>query len=195
MPGRQQCRPGIPLSYSYEGVIHLSAPSLFRSRYAAYRVKIRSAQKHYHPATGVLIRDTPEMVAEFAQHNGEFKYQDENGMERTGADIRGHFYDLDADAFEKGWTDEEKDLARTVLLRVCDRFPGDMWVHETPKVAAPWPTYDETHHNKIPVLAVELGLLDESLEYERQNKNRDSVVAALEEKKQQSVAARELTAA
>jgi hypothetical protein len=50
------------------------------------------------------------------------------------------------------------------------------------RAAIPWPTYNETHHNKIPVLAEELGCIDQVLAYERENKNRASVVAAVEER-------------
>jgi hypothetical protein len=178
-----------------KGVIQLSAPSLFRSKYAAYRVKVRSERKVWNAGGTAVIETIPEIVAEFAQHLGEFDYQDETGMPRRGADIRGHFFDLDVAAEVNGWSDEDKELVRKVLLMQCKKTPADVWVHETAKPQIPWPTYDSTHHNKIPVLAEELGLIGEAIAYEAANKNRDSVVAALEERRRVHEAAEELTAA
>lgn len=170
-------------------------PSLFRSRYAAYQVLVRSERKIWDATGSVIIDTVPPLTAEFAKHLGEFDWQDTDGSTRRGADIRGHFFDLDSSAEENGWSDTDKELVRTTLLRLCQQAPGDIWVHESPRATAPWPTYDTTHHNKIPVLAEELGLLDEAISYESQQKNRESVIAALEERKRTAQVAQELTAA
>lgn len=170
-------------------------PSLFRSRYAAYQVLVRSEIKKWDATGSVIIDTIPALTVEFAKHLGEFDYKDDSGATRRGADIRGHFFDLDSAAEENNWSDDDKELVRGTLLRLCKIAPGDIWVHETARAAAPWPTYDQTHHNKIPVLAEELGLLDEAITYESQNKNRESVIAALEERKRTAQVAEELTAA
>lgn len=183
-----------PAPIDPRGVVSLSAPSLFYSPFAAYQVLVRSERKIYTPDGMSIIDVIPPLTAEFARHDGEFDYTDDTGMTRKGAMIRGNFFDLDVAAEENGWSDEDKETVRKVLLRQCQISPEQIRVHEPPKAAAPWPTYDDTHHNKIPVLASELGLLNEAIAYERQNKNRESVVAALEEKKQAAVAVEELTA-
>lgn len=46
--------------------------------------------------------------------------------------------------------------------------------------AAPWSTYDKTHHAKIAKLALELGVVGEALAYEESTKNRSSVISELE---------------
>lgn len=170
-------------------------PSLFGSRAAAYQVLVRSKRDKWDATGSVIIETVPALTAEFAKHLGEFDWTDDSGANRRGAHIVGHFFDLESAAEENNWSDEEKELVRTTLLRLCKLSPGDIWVHETARAAAPWPTYDQTHHNKIPVLAEELGLLDEAITYESQNKNRDSVIAALEERKRTAQVAEELTAA
>lgn len=170
-------------------------PSLFQSKYAAYQVLVRSKRDKWDATGSVIIDTVPALTAEFAKHGAEFEWQDDTGATRKGADIRGHFFDIDAAAEENQWSDEDKELVRTTLLRLCKLAPGDIWVHSVAPAVAPWPTYDSTHHNKIPVLAEELGLLDEAITYESQNKKRDSVIAALEERKQVQKAAAELTAA
>jgi hypothetical protein len=189
-PGLPAWRPGLPTT---KGVVPLT--SLFGSRYAAYRVKIRSERKVWNAAGTAIMEVVPEIVAEFARHGGEFDYQDETGMTRKGAIINGYFFDLDVAADENGWTNEEKEMVRTVLLRQCKKTPADVWVHESPKAVIPWPTYDSTHHNKIPVLAEELGLVAEAIAYEAGNKNRESVIAALEERRRVHEVAAEMTAA
>jgi hypothetical protein len=170
-------------------------PSLFRSRYAAYQLLVRSERKIWDATGSVIIDTVPALTAEFAKHLGEFDWEDDTGATRKGADIRGHFFDLDAAAEENGWSDTDKELVRSALLRMCQIAPGDVWVHEAARIPAPWPTYDTTHHNKIPALAEELGLLDEAIAYESQNKNRESVIGALDERKRTAQVVQELTAA
>ena len=170
-------------------------PSLFRSRFAAYQVLVRSKRDIWDASGSVIIDTVPALTVEFAKHFGEFDYTDDSGATRKGADIRGHFFDLDAAAEENNWSDTDKELVRTALLLLCQKAPGDLWVHETPRANAPWPTYDTTHHNKIPVIAEDTGTIDDAITYESQNKNRDSVIAALEERKRTARVAEELTAA
>ncbi len=160
-------------------------PSQFKSNYKAMRITARHGHKVYHPVTGSELRDqeVKELTADFAVHRGEYSVIDPTtGKEETFADIAGYFYDLDSDAEAKGWTDDEKEMMREHLIFKASELPDMCQIYEHPATLAPWPTYDSTHHNKIPVLAVELGLVGEALAYERENKNRDTVIAALLEK-------------
>lgn len=83
-----------------------------------------------------------------------------------------------------GLTDDERREAEQMVL--ASHFRGQHYalVEEAASVAAaaPWPTYDTTHHNRIPPLAEELGVVEDAIGYERANKNRATVIAALEER-------------
>lgn len=60
----------------------------------------------------------------------------------------------------------------------------DMKIHEAPKINAPWPTYDTTHHNQVPVIASQIGMVAEAIAYEtrgREGGPRESVVKKLAE--------------
>lgn len=80
---------------------------------------------------------------------------------------------------EYGLTDEERVEAEQKLLHDPNYGSAYVLVEEI-EAPKPWPTYDETHHNKIPLLAEELGCIDAVLAYERERKNRASVLAAVE---------------
>jgi hypothetical protein len=75
--------------------------------------------------------------------------------------------------------DSDREAAEQMLLTSTSNGPDYFPVEEV-KATIPWPSYGDTHHNKIAVLAAELGLVDAALAYERENKNRESVIASLE---------------
>lgn len=168
---------------------------IFRSKASAYQVLVRPRVEILHPTMGVVTSVTPELTAEFATHNGEYKYTAPDGSEQYAADIRGHYFDSVQQAAEKGWTDEERELVEQIVLQQCQKTPEYVWVHEVPKPVAPWPKYDTTHHNQIPVLADQLGLVAEALAYEQATKKRDSVIEKLNEIQAAASEADALTAA
>lgn len=154
---------------------------IFRSRATAFQVLVRPEKKIY--ANDVEVDRIQPLTAEFAVHGPEFQWLEGEGADGAmHTNIRGHFFDSVQQAEEKGWTEEERGLVETVVLNVCKQQPGEVWLYSAPKVEPPWPTYDSTHHFKIPGLAEELGLLGAALVYEQQEKNREGVVKALEEK-------------
>jgi hypothetical protein len=117
----------------------------------------------------------------------EFKMEDVHGFggdQFSGAQIRGGVFDSDVAAKALGWTPDEKKLVEDRLVETSQhpQFRGDVWVYEPPKLVAPWPTYDDMHHNTIPERAEEMGLVQEALIYEQRTKKRDSVLAKLREK-------------
>lgn len=152
----------------------------YGSKFRAFRQNIRSETKTYHPTMGVVLETIPEMVAEFGVHRPEVEVETDAGVERYG-DISGFFYDLDADAAAKGWTDEEKQLAQGVLDSVCDSWPEAIWRIEAKAPEAPWATYDALAEEKVAVLAYELQLVPQALAYEQATSNRAAVVEALQE--------------
>lgn len=166
----------------------------YGSKFKAFRVNIRPEVKTYHPTMGVVLSTVPEMVAEFAVHRPEVEVETDAGMERYG-DISGHFYDLDADAEAKNWTDEEYQIALARLDSLCETWPEAIWRLEPVAPTAPWATYDQADPNRIAVFAGELGLVNEALIYEKATQNRKQVVTALQKLAQAAAVEDELTAA
>ncbi len=153
---------------------------VFRSKTSAHQEVCRP-YKAVRAMDGTIVDEVRELLAEFAYHGGEYTYVNIDGAEDVAADIRGHFFDLDAQAEQKGWSDEEKEIVARHMIRMCQRFPGgDFSLYSKPKLPAPWPRYDETHHAKIADLAEQLGLVAEALAYEKENKKRSSVISDLE---------------
>ena len=81
------------------------------------------------------------------------------------------------------WTPEDKEYVARIMERdlVDPRF-RDAWQHQAPKIHPPWPTYDETHHNQVPVIAKATGQVAEALAYEERGRPdgpRESVVKKL----------------
>lgn len=81
-------------------------------------------------------------------------------------------------------TDEEREQAEQMVLTSYHHGREYIQLDEAlvDGPAAPWHTYDSTHHSKIATIAEELRCVAEALAYERANKNRPSVVSALEER-------------
>lgn len=125
---------------------------------------------------------------DFALHyfpESEFKgrWMEADGVTLEPLDGRIGVYDTVEEQARQGWDDETVKKVEAFMLAKpnygLDFTRVEKIVAEAGK---PWPSYDETHHFKIPALAAELGLLSEALAWEQANKNRDSVVSALEEK-------------
>ena len=74
---------------------------------------------------------------------------------------------VEDEARNKEWTDEDKEyISRTLDRFLNDRAFNEMWVHEKPKPALPWPKFNETHHKQVPVIAAATGTVAEALAYE-----------------------------
>lgn len=183
---------------------------LFLSKAPGYVLHMRDATFHTFP-NGEREQDRPALVADFGagltrsvslvNADGE-RVEDQSilgtdALQRMDfADLRGGAFSLDdaADAYD--WTDEEKEWAARQLIRRSENPAfNDFKLYEPPTPSAPWPTYDDTHHNKIAVLADELGLVVEAVHYERANKNRQSVIDQLNEKLADKQVEAELTVA
>lgn len=76
---------------------------------------------------------------------------------------------------------ELESVERQLERQLRDPSFRDAWVHEMPKPAKPWPTYDETHHNQIPTIAQATGQVESALTYETRGREpRESVVKKLQ---------------
>lgn len=137
----------------------------------------------YTPDGAGIVRDEiPALIAEFGVFGAEFNYEDPmTGVRETGSEFRGGYFNLDEQAAEKGWDDGEKEIVARHMLQMLSKPYAQFTLHEQLKAPAPWPTYDETHHNKVVELATALGFVGEALLYEEQNKKRPSVVEGLRE--------------
>jgi hypothetical protein len=81
---------------------------------------------------------------------------------------------------EHSLTDEDREQSEQMLLTSAHYGIEFIQIQEV-KAAKPWPSYDDTHHNKIAALASELGLVAETLAYEQEReKPRPSVIEQLE---------------
>ena len=82
------------------------------------------------------------------------------------------------------WTPEDTEYAaRHIESMLNDPTEREMWIHQPPVVQPPWPTYNETHHKQIHVVAKSIGLVGEALTYEtrgREEGPRPEVVKNLE---------------
>jgi hypothetical protein len=98
-------------------------------------------------------------------------------------DFDRYLCELDVLSREQEWTDEDKVyVGKGIEAQFNNPTFRDFWIHEAPKVPPPWPTYNETHHNQIPVIAQSIGLVAEALRYEqlgREGGPRASVVEKL----------------
>lgn len=191
---------------------------IFLSKYTGYILGLWAEKYHVYPDGTREMIEAPG-AADFMEGGGavlassEFTPVDDDGkpitssdvigMENYGsmsnvrADIRGGVFVLDYVADQKGWTQEQKEIAARKLLRVAlDPNQADITLYEAPVPTAPWPTYDKlTNYLEIAKLAETLGLLHEALAYEKYNKKRDGVIKALEERIAEREAEDSLTAA
>jgi hypothetical protein len=96
---------------------------------------------------------------------------------------QGGFFDLDSAAEQLGWNEDEKGLVERELDRQCQLRPGSVQSvdYVTAPAELPWPTYDaEDDPDRIYAQAVPLGLAGKTLAYERENRRRPDLIAALE---------------
>lgn len=157
--------------------------ALFRSPHKGFVQKVRSSAAKYHPITGVEIDRIPSLRAEFGIFGAEQSFVNpETGEHSTAADIRGGFFDSAEAQKTHGWSDDERETVDTVLRRICRERPD--YVQEVVAVHVPaplpWATYGQSDAVEAAEFAVKLGLVPETLRFERENLNRPVVIEALE---------------
>ncbi len=93
--------------------------------------------------------------------------------------------ELDVMARNQEWGEGERAAVDGQLSRqLADPQFRDAWVHEAPKPAKPWPSYDETHHNQVAGIAQATGTVESAITYEtrgREGGPRESVLRKLQE--------------
>jgi hypothetical protein len=157
--------------------------ALYKSAYSAFMVLVRSEAVMFHPATGVEINRVPPLTAEFGEHGGTFNAENPlTGQMEEHAIINGHFFDSESAQEMLGWTDEERESVEMAIEKISQREPYLVAKVELTEAPArkPWPTYDELNAESVLSFANALGLLDEALAYEQENKARKTLIAQLE---------------
>lgn len=152
----------------------------YRTKHSAYQFIVQGPDPIRHPVSGDVIGFKKEIIAEAAIHRGEQIVKGPSGEDIKVADIAGHYINLDEQAVEKQWTDDEIERVEMALDLECSRQPGLIQLIADPVFTAPWPMYDDTHHKQIPTLAQSIGMVAEALAYELQNKQRPEVCEKLE---------------
>jgi len=161
---------------------------VFFSKILGYQQIIDRDHTYHRYPDGTMEIAKPQKVADFIAPgvSGSFSRggDHEEGVPDIIHDVAGGVFSLDEAAERLGWDADDKETAARVLLKlVADpRFQDFDLAPEPAPPTAPWKTYDDTHHSKIPALAEELDMVAEAIAYERFNKNRDGVVKALQEK-------------
>jgi hypothetical protein len=149
----------------------------------------------YHPTNGRVLGTTPGINAEFF-HGGAASWAIEQALSNPafrgawgglpdGVDYRAYVstFDTDTEAERLGWDDDTKEYVEQFLLSYQDYGRSYILAVPPQEVAdLPWPTFNETHHARIVIVAKEIGAdLVKALEYERTHKARPFVIEALEQ--------------
>lgn len=155
---------------------------LFYSPHAGYQLLVKPQYDRRHPTTGDIIETDQAIWVQFGKFGEVQTFMNpETGETHTGAQILGHYYDTDAEAVEKGWDQETHDLVVRRLRDAVRREPYRLQeiARDPVKAAPPWPTYDDCAAAEAVSLAKTLGLEAETVAYERENKNRPTVIDGL----------------
>lgn len=128
------------------------------------------SEKRVYAVDGTVIDVIPALWAEFGTFGEEYAYETVDGGTDYAADIRGGFFDLDAQAEQKGWGDEEKEIVARHMIRLVEQRKASFSLYSKPPIPKPWPTIDTTHAKQVPGLAEQLGLSVEALAWVEENK-------------------------
>lgn len=159
--------------------------NLYKSRHAGLSVKIRSEVTRRHPSTGDVIGVTAGVWANFGEPTGLARVNNPlTGQTEMVETFRGGYFNLDAVADDQGWDDDLRERAKYVLDKLCVDQPDKCQRVDyiVPPAEKPWPTYDEQDAAAIVEMAAMAGLTQKAIAYERENENREDLIALLEGK-------------
>ena len=168
----------------------------FIAKFGKYAVQVRPQVVEAYATGGVKIVQT-QLKAEFSIHiatpeeralarqmwtfNGF--YQEEDWVTIVEPDYRISAFDSILAQAELGWTDEEREQVEQTLTEIARKIPGDVIRVEQKRAVPPWPTYDHfpgTRADLLKKIADDGFDLAQVLVYERENQNRDEIVAFME---------------
>lgn len=131
---------------------------------------------------GLMQSDVDFALSHFPERDFTGRWLDADGVTQQPIAERIGVYDTEAAQEAEDWPDALREHVEQWMLKRPNYGTDFVQVVKQP-ASKPWPSYDDTHHSKIAILASELGLVDEALAYEQDNKGREGVLKALEEKK------------
>lgn len=157
---------------------------LFKSKFAAEVVFVRSRIEVPHPTLPKILNTIPALRADFAIHGAEQTIDGPEGQPIRVGDIRGHYFDSVAAQELNGWTDDERDEVERALLAFAKRQPERIQLVSEPKIGEPLPNYKKLSAKRVIALASELGVVGECLAYEKQEPDlrRPDALEPLEKK-------------
>lgn len=130
----------------------------------------------------LLSQEERQLAVSSFYFNGSYQEQDEVTM--VPPDYRIGLFDSRVAQRDNGWSDEERTLVETKLLKLASDTPSDLLVVIEARAEAPWPRYDVFDGTLTDLMnkIVEDGYtLEAVLVYERENQNRPEIVEALEQ--------------
>ena len=160
----------------------------YLSRAQAFKKTVKKAEQQLiQGANGPTIHQTEAPLIAFFRQGGATpaevelaleRFQFRGLSERENPARRISVYDTDEEAATHGWTPELKAQVENML----DRGQGaDYFKVEVPRLAKPWPKYDEIPADLLANTASVIGIdLDYVLAYERENGNRPEAIEVLE---------------
>lgn len=172
---------------------------LFVSKYREYSLGVDSTRAVPNQFTGESVVHQKGIVANFKwagrglepwaleQANDRFQFtglgHNEDPLKRIS------FFDTDAEAATGAWDEAArlKDVTRDEIhahvVDVMRKRQNDAYFEVVrPSLAAPWPNYDKVQNAKaLAGMVSELGIdVGYAINYERENENREEVIAAFE---------------
>ena len=133
---------------------------------------------------GLMQNDVDFALSHFNEKEFTGRWLDADGVTQQPIAERIGVYDTEVAQKAEGWPDALREHVEQWILNKPNYGIDFVQVAKIP-ATKPWPNYDEAHHFKIASLAEDLGLLEEALAYEEENKAREGVLKALREKLEQ----------
>ena len=157
---------------------------LYISPFKNFRQKVTEGIPERHPVTADIIGwKVQPLAANFGRLGDEQAvFNPLTGEMVMVADITTGVYDTEVAQATNHWTDDERMMVERKLDEVAEKIPAYVRKLTPVHVAAPppWQTFDSTAPTRVTAIATELDLIPEALRYERENLDRDTVVAELE---------------
>jgi len=162
---------------------------LFVSKYREYSLVVRRTVAIPHHLTGERVYQQRGITADFKwAGRGLPEWAKQQALEHFKFTGLGHnedpmqrlsFYDTDAEAVVHGWDAETKSEVEELM----QKKQNDAYFEaQRPRLTPPWPNYDKVKNVKaLASMVADLGIdVSYAIEYERENANREEVIAAFE---------------
>jgi hypothetical protein len=130
---------------------------------------------------GLMQSDIDFALSHFKEGDFTGRWLDADGVTPQPLAERIGVYDTEVAQEAEGWPDALREYVEEWMLK-RPNYGSDFVQFVKLAAPKPWKNYDETHHFKIASLAEDLDCLEEALAYEQENKAREGVLKALNDK-------------